>query len=119
MGPRGEIGGKVQESRHDVSIEKHAREQQRGIRQDEEKTGDEEERQVLQVVQVNSPDALDGLVRFELLRIRRGVERRFLKVLRRAEAMTLERTLSNDGQKNTIAFSALSFLPFPSSGIQN
>jgi hypothetical protein len=78
MGPCGEIGDDVQEPRHHVAVEEHLREQQRWLGKDEEKAGDEEERQVLQVIQLDSPDALDAVVGLELLRIGLGVQAVFL-----------------------------------------
>jgi len=62
-----------------------------------EKAGDEEERQVLQAIQVNSPDSIDALVGLKLLGIRLWILRRFPEVFRRAEAAVFLHH-SNDGQ---------------------
>jgi hypothetical protein len=86
MGPCGKIGGKVQEPRHHIAVEEPTREHQRRLGQNEEKAGDEEERQVLQVIQLDSPDTLDSLVGLETFRIGRAVEGCPLDVLRRAKA---------------------------------
>src|SRR5258708_33094336 len=55
MGLRSEIGRKVQQPRHNISIEKDASEQERWPGRDEKKAGDQEEWQVLQVIQLNAP----------------------------------------------------------------
>jgi hypothetical protein len=70
VGTCGEIGRKVQKPRHNIAVEKPTRERQRRLGQNEEKAGNKEVRQALQIIQLDSPDALDALVRLELLRIR-------------------------------------------------
>src|SRR6266700_25569 len=85
MGLRSEIGRKVQQPRHNISIEKDASEQERWPGRDEKKRGNQEERQVLQVIQLNAPNTLNALVGRKLLWIRFGVKGCLLKVLRRAK----------------------------------
>jgi hypothetical protein len=58
----GETGGEVQQPRRHIAVEEPLREQQRRLGEDIEKAGDREERQVLQVVHLDSPDSLDALV---------------------------------------------------------
>ena len=53
----------MQQPRGHVAVEKPLREQQRGRGEDVEEARDQEERQVLQVVQLEAPDPLDPLVR--------------------------------------------------------
>src|SRR6185437_12658225 len=50
MSPRGEIGGKVQKSRYDVTVEKQTRDHQGWLGQNEKESRHEEERQVLEIV---------------------------------------------------------------------
>src|SRR6266508_1776433 len=95
--PGGKIGREVQEPRHNIAIEKPTRERQRWLGQNEEKAGDKEVRQALQVIQLDSPDPVDALVRLELLRIGLGIKGCLLEVLRRAEA-TPRLHHTNDGQ---------------------
>jgi hypothetical protein len=57
----------VQQPRHNISIEKDASEQERRPGQDEKKASDQEERQVLQVIQLNAPNTLNALVGRKLL----------------------------------------------------
>src|ERR1700761_8298342 len=85
MGPSSEISDKVQEPRDHITIEEPTRKKQRRIGQHEEKAGDEKKGQALQVVQLDTADALDALVRFELLWARLRVERRLFDVFRRSE----------------------------------
>jgi hypothetical protein len=72
-------------------------EPQRRLRQDEEKPGDQEELKVLQIVELNSPDAIHVFVGRQLFGARVGIEDRFLDVLRRAKsAFDLHTTVSHD-----------------------
>ena len=50
MGPRSEIGGKVQKSRHYVTVQKQTRDHQGWLGQYEKEARHEEERQVLKIV---------------------------------------------------------------------
>src|SRR5271170_3555824 len=94
---RCEVGRKVQQPRNDIAIEEPSRDQKRWVGQDKEKAGGEKKRQVLEVIQLDSPDALDALNRLELLWVGLRIEGRLPDVFRRAEA-TLNLHHAKDGQ---------------------
>lgn len=88
---RGEVRREVQQARYHVAVEQDPRLKQRRVGKDEQQASDEEERQVLQVVHLDTPDALDALVGQQLLGIRAGVERCLAQILQRAVAAFLPR----------------------------
>ena len=68
MGLGGEISGEMQKARHDKAVEEPPRERQRRIGQNIKQAGDQKVRQALEVVELDSPDAVDRRVRLKLPR---------------------------------------------------
>ena len=76
MGARREVGDEVQHAGRDVAVEEHTREAQRRVREEIEESRAEKEGDVLQIVQVNATDPIDGAVRPDLPGVGVRVERR-------------------------------------------
>ncbi len=76
---RGEIGREVQKSADDITIEQHAGEQKRGLVQHVKEAGHQEKRNILEVIELDAPDAVDVLVGFKLLWIGKRIEQVFRK----------------------------------------
>lgn len=86
VGARAEVGGEMQQARQHVAVQRDAGERQRRRGEQVQKTGDQEERQVLQVVELDLADPVDAVVGLQLARVGCGIQRRLSQVFRRAES---------------------------------
>jgi hypothetical protein len=86
MGLRRQISGKMQQAEDDVAVECEAGDEKRRRSENVKQSGGEKERDVLDMVALNAPEALDPVVGGELARVRLGIERRLAQILGRPEA---------------------------------